>query len=456
MPSEGSRFLKRANGLSTGYRLSRFDTARTRSRSLAQIFGRFFILTGLMVSAVAVSSCTASRSTVTESLESAAMQPEAFTDMATDVPTMTDELTDVSNEETTASGALSVAPGEPPDGGSGNGTAMPVPTSAPVTSELALAGERIDTVTDGAKDATASVVTTEPTSSVGTETTGPSPQSSNAEPIASASASTTIPVPTSSEAASETADNAPAPSATTTSSANIQQSIDPTERPPTFFELLFGKPSGTRTPPTRLASKEGNSGYKAQRSTGYQNTRPSNGAVPRTARAQSEAMNSLPGVQNSAAIFGIEEEDGDEEENNSPNIQMASVGAYGRFMVRNGLVLQTEKVQVECFKPELMRILKVVEQRYRKPVIVTSGYRSPNRNKRAGGVRNSTHIYCKAADIQIEGVSKWDLAKFLRTVAGRGGVGTYCRTESVHIDVGTQRDWHHPCRRSKSRIKKKT
>jgi uncharacterized protein YcbK (DUF882 family) len=41
--------------------------------------------------------------------------------------------------------------------------------------------------------------------------------------------------------------------------------------------------------------------------------------------------------------------------------------------------------------------------------------------------------------------------KALRTVEGRGGVGTYCRTNSVHIDVGPEREWHHPCRRAKKR-----
>ena len=101
-----------------------------------------------------------------------------------------------------------------------------------------------------------------------------------------------------------------------------------------------------------------------------------------------------------------------------------------------------------------MKVLKTVERHYGKKVMVTSGYRSPTRNRRAGGVRNSAHVYCKAADIQIQGVNKWDLAKYLRTINGRGGVGTYCRTNSVHIDIGTQRDWHHPCKRRKSRKKK--
>lgn len=169
-----------------------------------------------------------------------------------------------------------------------------------------------------------------------------------------------------------------------------------------------------------------------------------------TAPPSRQALNgALPGVKRNSAIFGISDGTKDAD----ANVQVASVGAGGRLMSPGGLVLQTERVQVSCFKPELMRILAGVERKYGKKVIVTSGYRSPRGNRRAGGARNSTHIYCKAADIQVEGVSKWDLAKYLRSVQGRGGVGTYCRTRSVHIDVGTQRDWHHPCRRSKKRKK---
>ena len=165
----------------------------------------------------------------------------------------------------------------------------------------------------------------------------------------------------------------------------------------------------------------------------------------------------LPGVQRKNAIFGINggENAAEPDVAGQQNIQVASVGGIGRLISPTGLILQTDKVEVGCFKPELLTILKRVERRYGKKVMVTSGYRSPKRNRRAGGVSNSTHIYCKAADIQVEGVSKWDLAKYLRSIEGRGGVGTYCRTNSVHIDVGSQRDWHHPCRRSGSRSKKK-
>lgn len=166
------------------------------------------------------------------------------------------------------------------------------------------------------------------------------------------------------------------------------------------------------------------------------------------ARTRNFKRSSLPGVKKNSKLFGLDDQ------TDRDNVQVASVGGFGRLSP-NGLRVQHAKVNVGCLKPELLKILKIVERKYRQKPIVTSGYRSPKRNRRAGGASNSQHIYCKAADIQLDGVSKWDLAKFLRSIRGRGGVGTYCRTKSVHIDVGPKRDWHHPCRRSVLRRKRK-
>ncbi len=155
----------------------------------------------------------------------------------------------------------------------------------------------------------------------------------------------------------------------------------------------------------------------------------------------------LPGVSDKARLFEIEEDSHDE---GDEQVELASAGAFARTSP-NGLRLQTERVHAECLKPGLVAILKTAERHFGRPVIVTSGFRNPKDNKRAGGARKSLHMQCAAADIQIDGVSKWDLASYLRTVPGRGGVGTYCRTRSVHIDIGEERAWHYPCRRTAKR-----
>lgn len=178
-------------------------------------------------------------------------------------------------------------------------------------------------------------------------------------------------------------------------------------------------------------------------------TTPVEQASPAAARTQGETgQNALPGVQSNKQLFALDEDEHAEDS----AIELASVGSFSRLSP-NGLLKQREEVEIACFKPKLVRLLHSIESHYGKPVIVTSGFRSPGNNRRAGGAKNSRHTTCEAADIQIEGISKWDLAKYLRTVPGRGGVGTYCRTRSVHIDVGTERDWHHPCRRKAKRKK---
>lgn len=161
------------------------------------------------------------------------------------------------------------------------------------------------------------------------------------------------------------------------------------------------------------------------------------------ARRASLAVNMLPGVDTDPAIAANEEDhEGDEDENKFTEI--ASLAGLAR-LAPNGLLLQTERVKTGCFRPELVSVLKSVEKHYGKPVIVTSGLRKARNSRK----RQSLHTRCEAADIQIAGVSKWELAEYLRTMPGRGGVGTYCHTESVHIDIGSERDWNWRCRRKK-------
>ena len=69
-----------------------------------------------------------------------------------------------------------------------------------------------------------------------------------------------------------------------------------------------------------------------------------------------------------------------------------------------------------------------------KVPIITSGYR-------ARGRRGSYHRRCMAADFFLPGVPTQQLAQYLRRLPNAGGVGTYCQTKSVHLDVGEPRNW---------------
>ncbi|MCV9997109.1 YcbK family protein [Pararhizobium sp. YC-54] len=156
----------------------------------------------------------------------------------------------------------------------------------------------------------------------------------------------------------------------------------------------------------------------------------------------------LPGVR-TTSMFATVDDSQAEHDDDSATVEMASLSGLAR-LAPNGLWLQTEKVETGCFQPELLQVLKVVETHYGQKIMVTSGLRDLQHNARAGGRKHSLHTTCQAADIQVPGVSKWDLAEYLRTIPGRGGVGTYCHTESVHIDTGEARDWNWRCRRRKA------
>lgn len=103
---------------------------------------------------------------------------------------------------------------------------------------------------------------------------------------------------------------------------------------------------------------------------------------------------------------------------------------------------QIESVQINCLKPELMTIIKKAGEHFKTNPVITSGFRSSGR-------RGSLHRSCEAADFFIPEVSSSELVGYLRKLPEAGGVGTYCHTKSVHIDIGDPRDWRY-CGRGRS------
>jgi uncharacterized protein YcbK (DUF882 family) len=157
----------------------------------------------------------------------------------------------------------------------------------------------------------------------------------------------------------------------------------------------------------------------------------------------------LPGVNAMMPVHNMSRDEMSEDpDDDQPAGLMKLASLPGMMRVApNGLWTQTDKVEIRCLRPALVDMLKQVEHHYGRPVVVTSGFRDPGHNRLVGGARHSLHTLCAAADIQVDGVSKWELADYLRSIPGRGGVGTYCHTESVHIDIGGERDWNWRCRR---------
>ena len=94
---------------------------------------------------------------------------------------------------------------------------------------------------------------------------------------------------------------------------------------------------------------------------------------------------------------------------------------------------------------ELMNNLQVLRDFYRKPIIINSGYRSPEHNRKIGGVKGSRHVLGLAADIVVKGVDPTDVARTIEMLIRQGkmkqgGVGRY--KNFTHYDIrGTQARW---------------
>ncbi len=90
---------------------------------------------------------------------------------------------------------------------------------------------------------------------------------------------------------------------------------------------------------------------------------------------------------------------------------------------------------------ELIKILQKIRDHFKKPITITSGYRTPTRNKVVGGTTYSQHLYGMAADIKVDGVSPQKVAQYAETLlTNRGGIGIYATF--THIDVrATKSRW---------------
>jgi hypothetical protein len=75
-------------------------------------------------------------------------------------------------------------------------------------------------------------------------------------------------------------------------------------------------------------------------------------------------------------------------------------------------------------------ILGQIQKEVPCKIKVTSGYRSPKKNKAVGGARNSYHLYNRARDIQASCLSPEKLAQICKKYAN--GVIVY--KHHVHID----------------------
>lgn len=95
---------------------------------------------------------------------------------------------------------------------------------------------------------------------------------------------------------------------------------------------------------------------------------------------------------------------------------------------------------------ELAENLQVLRDKIGKPITVISGYRSPEYNKKIGGARRSQHMFARAGDLIVKGMTpdevKAEIVQLIKEgKMKKGGVGLY--THFTHYDVrGFNRRWY--------------
>lgn len=94
---------------------------------------------------------------------------------------------------------------------------------------------------------------------------------------------------------------------------------------------------------------------------------------------------------------------------------------------------------------KLAKNLQVLRDSVGKTITINSAYRSPEYNKKIGGVKDSQHLKGNASDITIKGMTPKEVAKVIEGLIAsgkmqQGGIGIY--PNFVHYDIrGVKARW---------------
>lgn len=93
-------------------------------------------------------------------------------------------------------------------------------------------------------------------------------------------------------------------------------------------------------------------------------------------------------------------------------------------------------------QPAIAGKVSMIQNAVGKSLTITSGYRSPERNKEVGGAASSAHLRGNAVDVSGNGMSPGDKINLIKTAsaAGIGGIGVYT-DGSMHFDTEGRRGW---------------
>lgn len=96
----------------------------------------------------------------------------------------------------------------------------------------------------------------------------------------------------------------------------------------------------------------------------------------------------------------------------SANFTQAEM-VLSRTANRRGINNTPDAAAVAALRALAVNVLQPVRDHFGKPVVVTSGYRSPALNRAIGGSATSQHVQGEAADFTVAGVSNLVVARWI-------------------------------------------
>jgi len=93
----------------------------------------------------------------------------------------------------------------------------------------------------------------------------------------------------------------------------------------------------------------------------------------------------------------------------------------------------------------LANALQIIRDEVKRPITITSGYRSVAHNRKVGGAVNSTHIRGMAADFKVSGMQPKEVFLIVERLINEGKIpqgGLKAYRTWVHYDIlGVKRRW---------------
>lgn len=96
----------------------------------------------------------------------------------------------------------------------------------------------------------------------------------------------------------------------------------------------------------------------------------------------------------------------------SPHFTLAEM-TVSQTAARRGIDNTPDKTVIANLTDLCENVLEPVRNYYKKPVIVTSGYRSKKLNSAIGGSKTSDHCFGYAADFTVQGVSNLEVCDWI-------------------------------------------